>query len=289
MSTHCNKLTHTATHCNILQHTATPICARQRIQVYGNMSDVNTLQHTATRCNTLQHTATHCNTLQHVWCLNTATHCNTLQHTATHCNMSDVNATPTKHWLQHTTPHCNTPQHTSARNGGSRRVEFFGKMFDVNKALGVMQYVTNTNYNRLSRDSRCFPPPLEKLSLCQNLPQVWCAAVCCSVLLCVASELTFCSDLQWVAVGFNAVRCSGLQCAAVCCSVLQCVVACCSVLQCIKWLTVYFRLMVCVAVCRCVLHFVAEWTYVSWDREVVFPHNDLFIINESYHTNRWHM
>jgi len=41
------------------------------------------------------------------------------------------------------------------------------------------------------------------------------AAVCCSVLLCVA------------------VCCSVLQCVAVCCSVLQCVAVCCSVLQCV--------------------------------------------------------
>jgi len=39
------------------------------------------------------------------------------------------------------------------------------------------------------------------------------AAVCCSVLQCVAAY------------------CSALQCVAVCCSVLQCVAACCSVFQ----------------------------------------------------------
>jgi len=129
-------------------------------------------------------------------------------------------------------------------------------MFDVNKALGVMQYVTNTNYNRLSRDSRCFPPPLEKLSLCQNLRQVWCVAVCCSVLLCVASELTFCSGLQWVVVSFNAVGCSGLQCAAVCCSVLQRVVAYCSVLNDLQCTAGCWCVLQCVAVCCTLLHFV---------------------------------
>ena len=53
---------------------------------------------------------------------------------------------------------------------GSRQIEFYGRLFDVNKALGAMQYLTNNNYNRLSREPLCFPPPLDKLDACQALP-----------------------------------------------------------------------------------------------------------------------
>jgi len=72
---------------------------------------------------------------------------------------------------------------------------------------------------------------------------IWCVAVCCSVLQCVAvcwwmsqpswmSHVTRCVAVccvwysRCVAVG-----CSVIQCVAVCCSVLQCVAVCCSVLM----------------------------------------------------------
>ena len=53
---------------------------------------------------------------------------------------------------------------------GSRRVEFYGNKFSVNKALGAMQYRTDLNYNRLSRNKLCYPPPLEKTAACRSLP-----------------------------------------------------------------------------------------------------------------------
>ena len=53
---------------------------------------------------------------------------------------------------------------------GSRRVEFYGNKFSVNKALGAMQYRTDLNYNRLSRNTLCYPPPLEKTVACRSLP-----------------------------------------------------------------------------------------------------------------------
>ena len=62
---------------------------------------------------------------------------------------------------------------------------------------------------------------------CSVLRVLQCAAVCCSVLLCVAESCTVlavCCDVL-------AVCCSVLQCVAVYCSVLQCVAVCCSVLQ----------------------------------------------------------
>ena len=104
---------HTAPHCkNTIQQDLTSF----------DLSNYNTLQHTATYCSsiwavsashttthciTLQHTATHCNTLQlstqvnashcnRVWRVSTsqiATHCNTLQLTATHCNSTHRTAT----------------------------------------------------------------------------------------------------------------------------------------------------------------------------------------------------
>ena len=49
-----------------------------------------------------------------------------------------------------------------------------------------------------------------------------CVAVCCSVTSCTRRDDQF----------FAALCCSVLQCVAVCCSVLQCVAVCCSVLQC---------------------------------------------------------
>ena len=84
------------------------------------------------------------------------------------------------------------------------------------------------------------------------------AAVCCSVLQCVA---VCCSVLQCVAV-----CCSVLQCVAVCCSVLQCVALYCSMLKCVVEYCgalqgVAVCLSQCVAVCcsmlRCVLRCVA--------------------------------
>ena len=59
-----------------------------------------------------------------------------------------------------------------------------------------------------------------------------CAAVCCSVLQCVAG---WCIMLQCVAVCCSVyVRSpTSVQCVAVCCSVLQFVALCCSVLQCV--------------------------------------------------------
>jgi hypothetical protein len=53
---------------------------------------------------------------------------------------------------------------------GSRLIEFYGRLFDVNKALGAMQYLTNKNYNRLSREPLCYPPPLDKLRACTKMP-----------------------------------------------------------------------------------------------------------------------
>jgi len=72
--------------------------------VSTEVSDDNTLQHTATHCNTLQHTATHCNVSTKASVAsslsahsNTATHGNTLQHaathTATHCTKASLAST----------------------------------------------------------------------------------------------------------------------------------------------------------------------------------------------------
>jgi len=67
------------------------------------------------------------------------------------------------------------------------------------------------------------------------------------------SSLTFCSELQCVAV-----CCSVLQCVAVCCSVLQCVAVCCSVLYWVDHLAgsgvlqVVWRFAVCGSVLQCV-------------------------------------
>jgi len=60
------------------------------------------------------------------------------------------------------------------------------------------------------------------------------AAVCCSVLQCVAVR---CSALQCYAACCSVIHetfecCSVLQCVEVCCSALQCVAVLCSVLQC---------------------------------------------------------
>jgi hypothetical protein len=52
---------------------------------------------------------------------------------------------------------------------GSRGAEFYGRTFSVNKALGALQYLTDLNYNRLSRNPLCFPPPREKTSACLAL------------------------------------------------------------------------------------------------------------------------
>jgi len=57
---------------------------------------------------------------------------------------------------------------------------------------------------------------------------LYCVAVCCSVLQCVAVWL----QCAAVCCSVFAVCCSVLQCAAVCCSVLQCAAMCCNVLQC---------------------------------------------------------
>ena len=63
----------------------------------------------------------------------------------------------------------------------------------------------------------------------ETLPLILSAAVCCSVLQCVA------------------VRCSALQCVALCCIVLQCLAVWCSVLQCVA---VRCSVLQCVAVYR---------------------------------------
>ena len=84
ITTHCNKLQHTATHCISIRQDREATVSR----CITFVSQCNTLQHTATHCNTLQHTTAHCNTLQH-----TATRCSTLQRTATHCNTLQHTAT----------------------------------------------------------------------------------------------------------------------------------------------------------------------------------------------------
>jgi len=121
----------------------------------------NTLHHT--HCNT--HTARHLSITAHgaaARCLarnKSCTHCNTLQHTATHCNA-----------LQHTATHCNTP---AARGAAARR-----------------------------------PRPRS-----------------CGVCVCVCRRERSCGDRVRAATHFLAAA------AAVCCSVLQCVAGCCRVLQ----------------------------------------------------------
>ena len=126
-------------------------------------------------CNTLQHTATHCNTLQH-----TAAHCNILQHVL---RVSTVfpNRRPATVCLQHTdcivlshtAAHCRTLAHTAST---------------------ATHYATLQHTAKRARTAACDV-----------------AAVCCSVLLCVAV-------------------CCSVQRVAVCCSVLQCVAVCCSTL-----------------------------------------------------------
>ena len=132
------------------------------------------LQHTATHCNTLQHTATHCNTLQHTAAnilQHTATewvfrfhqrwqgqrkhlsrrnaHCNALQHTATHRNAP-----------QRTATHRNTPQHTTTQH---------------------------TTPHTSTPTNSAIPAPLAPPhELARSVLQ--CAAVCCSVLQCVAVQ-----------------------------------------------------------------------------------------------------
>jgi len=130
------------------------------------------------------------------------------------------------------------------------------------------------------------PPPLDILASMKALLQ--CAAVCCSVLQCVAmcavdwTRIAFISNQTLLEISpcptFNCIRgsfsglvaacCSVLQCVAVCCSVLQCV---CCVLQCVAPFWVPFEvpfndLLQCVALCCSVLQCVAvcgsvwQWT-----------------------------
>jgi len=64
-----------------------------------------------------------------------------------------------------------------------------------------------------------------------------CAAVCCSVLQCIANTSLLLApfrasdspDIDHMSCAIHDTS----QCVAVCCSVLQCVAVCCSVLQCV--------------------------------------------------------
>mmetsp|Transcript_1394 Transcript_1394/g.3053 ORF Transcript_1394/g.3053 Transcript_1394/m.3053 type:complete len:3134 (-) Transcript_1394:67-9468(-) len=49
---------------------------------------------------------------------------------------------------------------------GSQRIQVYGAIADVNKAIASMQYLSNLNYNRLYRSPACYPPPREKTKLC---------------------------------------------------------------------------------------------------------------------------
>ena len=121
-----------------------------------------------------------------------------------------------------------------------------------------------------------------------------CVAVCCSVLQCVPTALSFCIHTLFI----TALRpyhmwlvdlICVLQCVAVCCSVLQCVAVCCSVSQCVAvccsvslqpfysaytpslllhtrsntWLVDCICVLPCVAVCCSVLQCVAVCCSVS--------------------------
>jgi len=100
--------------------------------------------------------------------------------------------------------------------------------------------------------------------LCSRIP-FSAAALCCSVLQCVAAALQCvavrCSVLQCVAACYGSVRsplCKVLQCVVVCCSALHCFVVCCSMLQQRKITTLqssfrswrlYYSVLQCVTVC----------------------------------------
>ena len=97
--------------------------------------------------------------------------------------------------------------------------------------------------------------------LAEELVDVHCIAVYCSVLQCIA---VYCSVLQCIAVYRSvlqciAVYCSVLQCIAVYCSVLQCIAVYCSVLQCIA---VYRSVLQCIAVYCSVLQCIAVYCSV---------------------------
>jgi len=120
--------------------------------------------------------------------LNCAIHCNTLQHTATHCN---------------------TLQNAALHGNISYDFEIIVLQCDV-ECCSMLQHVTCKEQLHVTRRKT---KVILRTNRTKQLKDKR-AAVCCSVLQCVA---VCCSALQCVAV-----RCSALQCVAVCCNVLQC-------------------------------------------------------------------
>jgi len=138
--------------------------------------------------------------------------------------------------------------------------------------------------------------------------QATCAAVCCSVLQCVAvyysvwyctTECSKCSHTEsqvYCGVKCIAVWCRVLQCVTVCCSVLQCVAEVCSVLQCVTvCCSVIQRVAVCCNMLQCnvsqkgkrILHDVehyTEWLKISVHSDKTLEkHEMVFLIKPSPH------
>ena len=118
------------------------------------------LSRTGDRSSTLQDTATHCNALQH-----TATHCNNLLHAATFCNTLQHTATH-GNARQQTDTLCHSLQHTAGDHGNH----------------GSCSEWANANHSRHQTSD---------LAICRAHMMV-CAAVCHSVLRCVAVYLAIC-------------------------------------------------------------------------------------------------
>ena len=115
-----------------------------------------------THCSTLQHTAAHCNTLQH-----TATHCNTLQHTATRCNTLQTNI-------------CLYAVIHQKKIASS--IPFAGLLVGL-KLAGLSPAICPVKSPSTKVPCKSSNSPIPFSSLRSVLQ---CAAVCCSVLQCVA-------------------------------------------------------------------------------------------------------
>jgi len=91
----------------------------------------------------------------------------------------------------------------------------------------------------VDRTDRCYEPDLLLCLTQLGDHEIWCVAVCCSVLQCAAG----CVSPSLAITKFGV-----LLCVADCCSVLQCAVVCCSVLQCVSHSTWQSRNLVCCSV-----------------------------------------
>ena len=118
--------------------------------------------------------------------------------------------------MQYTATHCNTLQNAALHGNISYDFEIIVLQCDV-ECCSMLQHVTCKEQLHVTRRKT---KVILRTNRTKELKDKR-AAVCCSVLQCVA---VCCSVFQCVAV-----RCSALQCVAVRCSVLQCVAMCCNV------------------------------------------------------------